>query len=113
MSVLFLTLPSPPGLSAEARPLTECPPDGVPVFLYSERRRLLVAVARFAGGAWEIVHERFPYEPTHWIKPNVAVLANSILQGAPSGSGRLSVCRRKARSSRSQGERPLRQELHD
>jgi hypothetical protein len=55
------------GQTFEARPLSDPPEDGAVVFLLGCNR--LCAVATFGEGKWEIVHERFPDEPTHWVVP--------------------------------------------
>ena len=87
MSTLTFTLPSLPGLTFEAVPLDEPPPDNSLVFLYAKRR--MVAVARFEAGVWHIAHRRFVCcWPTHWIKPNRPVCRAVSVGVAPPGSGR-------------------------
>lgn len=61
------------GQSFEARPLCDPPEDGAVVFLLGCNR--LCAVATFGEGKWEIVHERFPDEPTHWVVPKPSLPA--------------------------------------
>jgi hypothetical protein len=67
-AVLTFTVPTMPGLTFEARPLSSPPPLGAIVFLYGSHR--LVAIAQYQGAdVWKVVHERFPgVEPTHWAK---------------------------------------------